>query len=216
MSIVGKYRTGKSFFVNRVLLNQKKGGFQVGPTINPCTKGLWLWKKTLPSSSNSNMDIILIDTEGFGGMDENANHDSRIFLFSLLLSSFFIYNSVGSIDENALNTLNLIINLAKDIQTKTNKGHDDSENFPSFLWVVRDFTLQMVDKHENRINSKEYLENALEFQKGNSDAIENKNKIRRLLKHFFQDRDCEVMYRPSENEKDLQRLDEMDNSQLRP
>lgn len=162
------------------------------------------------------MDIILIDTEGFGGMDENANHDSRIFLFSLLLSSFFIYNSVGSIDENALNTLNLIINLAKDIQTKTNKGHDDSENFPSFLWVVRDFTLQMVDKHENRINSKEYLENALEFQKGNSDAIENKNKIRRLLKHFFQDRDCEVMYRPSENEKDLQRLDEMDNSQLRP
>jgi len=66
------------------------------------------------------MDMIVIDTEGFGGMDENTNHDSRIFLFSLLLSSFFIYNSVGSIDENALNTLNLIINLAKDIQTKTN------------------------------------------------------------------------------------------------
>ena len=43
------YRTGKSFFVNRVLLDQKKGGFQVGPTINPCTKGLWLWKKTIQS-----------------------------------------------------------------------------------------------------------------------------------------------------------------------
>jgi hypothetical protein len=113
VSIVGKYRTGKSFFVNRVLLEQKKGGFQVGPTINPCTKGLWIWKKALPSSTNPNMDIIMIDTEGFGGMDENANHDSRIFLFSLLLSSYFIYNSVGSIDENALTTLNLIINLAK-------------------------------------------------------------------------------------------------------
>ena len=98
VSIVGKYRTGKSFFVNRVLLDQKKGGFQVGPTINPCTKGLWLWKKTIPSNSNENMDLIMIDTEGFGGMDENTNHDSRIFLFSLLLSSFFIYNSVGSID----------------------------------------------------------------------------------------------------------------------
>lgn len=68
------------------------------------------------------MDIIVIDTEGFGGMDENANHDSRIFLFSLLLSSYFIYNSVGSIDENALNTLNLVINLAKDIQSKTNNS----------------------------------------------------------------------------------------------
>ncbi len=48
-------------------------------------------------------------------MDESSNHDSRIFLFSLLLSSYFIYNSVGSIDENALNTLSLIINLAKDV-----------------------------------------------------------------------------------------------------
>ncbi len=61
------------------------------------------------------MSVILIDTEGFGGMDENINHDSRIFLFSLLLSSFFIYNSVGSIDENALNSLSTIINLAKEI-----------------------------------------------------------------------------------------------------
>ena len=38
ISIVGKYRTGKSFIVNRVLLNKKQNGFKVGPTINPCTK----------------------------------------------------------------------------------------------------------------------------------------------------------------------------------
>ena len=36
ISIVGKYRTGKSFFVNKVLLDSK--GFEVGPTVNPCTK----------------------------------------------------------------------------------------------------------------------------------------------------------------------------------
>ena len=41
ISIVGKYRTGKSFFVNRVLLNRSNNnGFSVGPTINPCTKVL--------------------------------------------------------------------------------------------------------------------------------------------------------------------------------
>lgn len=95
----------------------------------------------------------MIDTEGFGGMDENANHDSRIFLFSLLLSSYFIYNSNGSIDENALNTLNLIINLAKDIQTKTNSCNEDA-HFPSFLWIVRDFTLQIVNKNGEKITSK--------------------------------------------------------------
>ena len=104
----------------------------------------------------------MIDTEGFGGMDENTNHDSRIFLFSLLLSSFFIYNSVGSIDENALSSLNLILNLAKEIQTKSNgKVGDDISSFPAFLWIVRDFALMLRDKNGNSINSKEYLENAL-------------------------------------------------------
>ncbi len=38
VSIAGKYRTGKSFFINRVLLDRKKDGFSVGPTVNPCTK----------------------------------------------------------------------------------------------------------------------------------------------------------------------------------
>lgn len=38
ISVVGKYRTGKSFFVNRVLLQRSNEGFAVGPTINPCTK----------------------------------------------------------------------------------------------------------------------------------------------------------------------------------
>jgi hypothetical protein len=44
VSIVGKYRTGKSFFVNKVLLGQQAGGFSVGPTINPCTKVLSIHK----------------------------------------------------------------------------------------------------------------------------------------------------------------------------
>jgi len=89
------------------------------------------------------MDVLLIDSEGFGGMDENINHDSRIFLFSLLLSTYFIFNSVGTIDENNLNSLSLIINLAKEIYQK-NTQEDSSSFFPSFLWVIRDFTLKMM------------------------------------------------------------------------
>lgn len=153
------------------------------------------------------MDILIIDTEGFGGMDENVNHDSRIFLFSLLLSSFFIYNSVGNIDEAALNSLGLIINLAKEIQFSDkdpSKMEDNMDRyFPSFLWIIRDFALQMVDSKGNKITQKEYLEKALEDQKGLSESIENKNRIRKLLKHFFVDRDCFTLVRPCENEKDL-------------
>lgn len=162
---------------------------------------------------------MLIDTEGFGGTDENVNHDSRIFLFSLLLSSFFIYNSVGNIDEQALNSLTLIINLAKDIQIKSHSSDSEKEDpanyFPSFLWIVRDFALKMVDSNGVAITPKDYLERALELQKGVSDAIESKNRIRRLFKHFFKDRECCTLVRPIENEKDLQKINTMDDSLLR-
>jgi hypothetical protein len=39
IAVAGKYRTGKSFLLNRIILNkQDDSGFGVGPTINPCTK----------------------------------------------------------------------------------------------------------------------------------------------------------------------------------
>ena len=167
------------------------------------------------------MQTIIIDTEGFGGVDENSNHDTRIFLFSLLLSSFFIYNSVGNIDESALQNLSLIVNLAKEIQIKSKSSLEaDADDialyFPSFLWIVRDFVLRLIDQNGNSITAKEYLENSLALQKGVSDNVESKNRIRRLLKHFFKDRDCFTMIRPLENESDLQRLDSMDDTELRP
>lgn len=165
------------------------------------------------------MKVLLIDTEGFAGIDENSNHDTRIFLFALLLSSYFIYNSSGNIDESALQNISLIVNLAKEIQINSNGKDVDPDElaqyFPTFLWVVRDFALKLVDQQNNPITSKEYLENALQTQKGISDTIESKNRIRRLLKQFFRDRDCCTMIRPLENEKDIQRLDELSDEMLR-
>ena len=38
IAVAGKYRTGKSFLLNRIILNLRESGFGVGPTINPCTK----------------------------------------------------------------------------------------------------------------------------------------------------------------------------------
>ena len=64
----------------------------------------------------------------------------------------------------------------------------------------------MVDKNGSPIQPKEYLEQALEILKGNSDAIENKNKVRRMIKHFFKDRDCCTLVRPVETEGQLQTL----------
>lgn len=50
IAVAGKYRTGKSFLLNRVIIDTRSGGFGVGPTINPCTKGLWVWTQLLETT----------------------------------------------------------------------------------------------------------------------------------------------------------------------
>jgi hypothetical protein len=109
-----------------------------------------------------------MDTEGLGALDEDSNHDVRIFSLAILLSSYFLYNSVGSIDENALSSLSLVINLTKHIQLKAQgisqediDPEEYAQYFPSFRWVVRDFALKLTDENDTSITSKEYLERAL-------------------------------------------------------
>jgi hypothetical protein len=38
------------------------------------------------------VNIIVIDTEGIGALDEDSNHDTKVFSLAVLLSSLFIYN----------------------------------------------------------------------------------------------------------------------------
>lgn len=148
-------------------------------------QGLWMWSEIIYFESGRSKEPIpalLIDTEGIGSLEEEQNHDVKIFLLAMLMSSYFIYNSVGTIDDMALQNLGLIVNLTKMLQkTDESTQKDLFETFPSFLWILRDFTLRLEDEFGNKITPKEYLENALKPLKGFSETIENKNKIRRHI-----------------------------------
>ncbi len=65
---------------------------------------MWVWGRAVPGQTvdGEPCNVVIIDTEGLGALDEDSNHDARIFSLAVLFSSSFIYNSVGSIDENAL------------------------------------------------------------------------------------------------------------------
>ena len=63
-----------------------------------------------------------MDTEGLGSLEEESNHDIRIFSLALLLSSSFLYNSVGSIDEQTLASLELLIGVSKNIQCRASQA----------------------------------------------------------------------------------------------
>ncbi len=248
ISLVGKYRTGKSFLLNRFLkqanennlninsenenikienseikINKNYNGFDVGPTIKPCTKGIWIWPNPIIIKNNlskNSFPSFLIDTEGLGAYDEEINHDTKIFLIAILISSLFIYNSFGTIDENALNNLSLILNLSKNIKLRNSSFKNEEEEmgkyFPSLLWLLRDFALKLEDNEGNVITAKQYLENALMEQKGMSDIIIEKNQVRKLIKTYFPERDCFPLVRPVENENDLQNLQNLSDENIRP
>ena len=223
ISLVGKYRTGKSFLLNRVILNNKsKSGFSVGPTFKPCTKGIWIWSEPIMiKNNNEEFPCFMIDTEGLGAYDEEVNHDSKIFLIAILISSLFIFNSFGTIDENAISSLSFVLNLSKTIKLKNSFKEDNknelAEYFPYFLWLLRDFSLRLVDKNGKNITEKQYLESALENIKGgeNNEIIQEKNRVRTLIRTYFPERDCFVMVRPVEEEKNLQKLQYLPDEELR-
>ena len=174
------------------------------------------------TAEGKSIQVLVVDSEGLGALNQDDNHDVRIFSLAILIASYFLYNSVGSIDEQALQNLSLVVNLTKHIQLKSSgvaeelDPEDFAQYFPTFMWIVRDFALQMVTKNGDNITSKEYLEQALANQKGFSDQIEQKNKIRNMLKSFFKNRDCCTMVRPLTNEDQLQNLAQMKMEELRP
>ena len=215
ISVAGMYRTGKSYLLNRMLLN-RSGGFSVGPSINPCTKGLWMWSKTIPAHTPQGkpLNVLIIDTEGIGATDEDHNHDNKIMTLAILLSSYFIFNSMGTIDESSIQSLSFIVNITKNIQQK-NGNKDFAKYLPAFMWVIRDFSLQLKNKEGNPITSKEYLEFSLELQNGTSEFIVNKNQIRKMVKEYFPNRDCVTLVRPLLEEGNLQKLERTPASKLR-
>ena len=194
----------------------------VGPTFKPCTKGIWIWSDPIIINnvhSSQPFPCYLIDTEGLGAYDEEINHDSKIFLIAVLISSLFVYNSFGAIDENQINDLSFVLNLSKTIKIKSVSIEDNEEElakyFPTLLWLLRDFSLKLEDKNGNVITEKQYLENALVELSGLSNTIEEKNRVRSLIRTYFPERDCFVMVRPIEEEKDLQNLQNLPDNQFR-
>ena len=218
----GIYRTGKSYLLNQLM--GKSNAFTVGPTVKACTKGIWLWGRAM-ELDGSDTHVLFLDTEGLGSTVRSETYDTRIFALALLLSSYFIYNSFGTIDGAAVAKLSLVVNLTKHIHVRAqaagsrgggeDSGTEFSHFFPSFLWVVRDFGVKL-EKEGRKISAREYLEDALRPEEGLTEAIESKNAVRMLLRNFFPERDCITMVRPVSDEKALAALATIPNESLRP
>jgi len=189
----GKYRTGKSFMLNQ--LTHSAPGFGVGETVQACTKGLWVCKHFFPVSDE--MDALFVDTEGIDALDASDDTDVRIFTLALLLSSSFLYNSVGHIDEAALSTLGLMARVTDSIR-QASEGVEDVP-MPNFAWVLRDFSLRLEDKQGRALAPDEYLEHALEPSTAPA-AGDARDATRASIRSFFASRHLFTLPRPSKEE----------------
>lgn len=162
-ALAGKYRTGKSFLLNQ-LLGLTGTGFRVNPSTTACTEGIWIWSKPIYNHTES-LNIFFMDTEGLDSVDSNADHDSKIFALAMLLSSYFMFNSVGTIDESSINQLALVTHLVKNIavssDAQSTSMYELSQYSPKFLWILRDFVLEVRDVRGNPATPPQYLESAL-------------------------------------------------------
>lgn len=66
-----------------------------------------MWSKPIKGTSPDGkiVNIIVLDSEGLGAIDVEANHDARVFTLVMLVCSNFIFNSLGAIDEESLENL---------------------------------------------------------------------------------------------------------------
>jgi hypothetical protein len=229
VAVAGLYRTGKSSLLNWLL--GRNAGFTVGPSINRCTRGLWIWGKPVPGvlANGEPCSVIILDTEGIGGVEGDSKYDARIFSMAILLCSTLIYNSLGSIDENAISNLSFIAQLSQHIKLssspQSHAGKNDDEDdgdasefckiFPSFVWVVRDFTLQLEDEDGDEISPTQYLNKSLELTNGYDKQTLERNRTRSMLSAFFPERQCVTLVRPIGDEAALQQVDLVPYDDLR-
>ena len=86
------------------LLAGQTSVFALGFSLESKTKGIWVW--AVPHPSRQHTTLLLLDTEGLGDVEKgDKDHDAWLYTLTVLLSSTLIYNSMKTIDDDALTKL---------------------------------------------------------------------------------------------------------------
>ncbi|WOK97262.1 guanylate-binding protein 2-like [Canna indica] len=216
VAVCGRARQGKSYILNQLL--GRSSGFQVASTQRPCTKGLWMWSAPLRRTAldGTEYNLLLLDSEGIDAYDQTGTYSIQIFSLAVLLSSLFIYNQMGGIDEAALDRLSLVTEMTRHIRVRST-GTTKSElgQFsPVFVWLLRDFYLSLSEDSQ-KISPRDYLELALRPMHGGGKDVFSKNEIRESIRTLFPERECFTLVRPLNDENGLRHLDQIPLERLR-
>lgn len=167
VSVIGPYRSGKSFLLNQLTRTSEISTvvFDVDQTTQPCTLGVFLYY-----SPDMNVDAkyatIYVDTFGLFAPGSPEELDARLMSIMTLMSSVLIYNHFGVLDSNEVakfsyafvcralycyifRVCRFIVNYAKNIAhidlPRNEKALEEWKAFmPDLIWLCRDFFLTIT------------------------------------------------------------------------
>ena len=207
IGISGANRMGKSYLANIAFLN--KPAFSVGSTVKPCTKGILVAHEVVRTESG--LAYIVLDSEGVSALDTSDHEDVEIMSLMYLLTSLFVYNSVGRVDKTNLNMLSLVSKTVKLITQNNEDLHTDDR--PCFLWILRDFALQLAGEYD----ATEYIANIVEpstSKKRKLDGADEETKERLLIRSGFSSYQGQFFSCPSSDANVLQNLQSCNPSKI--
>uniref|UniRef100_A0A8C7I3I0 GB1/RHD3-type G domain-containing protein n=1 Tax=Oncorhynchus kisutch TaxID=8019 RepID=A0A8C7I3I0_ONCKI len=188
-----------SYLMNK--LSGKRKGFALGATIQSKTKGIWIW--CVPHPEKRDHTLMLLDTERMG---EGERSKFNAWHCMLLLSITLVYNSRGTIDNQAVENLQYVSELTEQIKVNSSSAalssHDDEEGgdiqfvqfFPNFVWAVRFHSTTRDRRRDSPLNMMY-------------------NLPRECIRNYFPSRKCFV-FRTTTTPANMPHLDSMDEADL--
>jgi hypothetical protein len=213
VTIAGKYKTGKSFLMNK-LLNLPGNALPVDPSQDVCTKGVWMWSKPIYVEKD-NLYLFFLDAEGSRDPNKTTTHDDKLYSLLSILSNFLIYNSMGSIDENTIFDLEWITRLTKYAQVSEDDTSEQVLSYytPKLIWALRDFVIDLQDTKGNTISPTQYMESVMMDPAAFNKSTDANKKIRLAFSNLFKDRECITFPKPG---NDVKKFPYANNNELKP
>ncbi|XP_008562004.1 PREDICTED: LOW QUALITY PROTEIN: guanylate-binding protein 7-like, partial [Galeopterus variegatus] len=136
--------------------------------------------------------LVLLDTEGLGDVEKgDPKNDLWIFALAVLLSSTFVYNSMNTINHQALKQLHCVTELTGLIRAKSSPRPADVEDSTEFVSFFSRLRLECKNP-----------------------KIQSSNMTRECIRHFFPNRKCFVFDRPTSDKKLLAHVEKLSEDQL--
>jgi hypothetical protein len=153
-------------------LHGRHDGFNLGPGVEGCTRGIYMWSPPF-KLSNKQSDgetiqkrVIVLDSEGIDDPNQDPYWATKLFILCLVISSTFVYNINGIVGNSDIGKLCLMTNLNEFIQEPK-----DGDFLPRLVILLRDFIFESPE------SLKDYFLKQMKNNNVEGDLKDSKLKI---------------------------------------